>query len=374
MVLSRIFKSWLALIAVLAIASASPVRAAIASISATPSTIAVNRQGDSFVTLRYQVGLLSSPTNAVTSASGAFFAGGSAIATVGGPISANVSSADTVRLTERVRVPRAVARRIASGETIVYRRVFDDGSNQPTPINVATRITSAGALSFRDLSVRFDDESAYRIVRRGAEITARARAVTIGSGLLSAAWEVSGPAHSTQSAFATLQRVQRRLSGGRATVFESPPLPTDRPGLYTVRFTPLRGGDATFANSFGVIRYFVTLGDALRDLELTDPPAGERADPATQFSWVSSPAAAGYRLEFRGARAASGVAGRSVAAVDLPADDRRIMSTRLQSFTLRRLVNTRASYWRVIAYDAAGAPIAASSLRRLGVGRGASAN
>lgn len=352
---------------------ATPARADVTSVVETPDPIRVNIDGASIVTLRYRVVSSNSLNSAVRSVSGRFRSGATTIETGGGLLSAPVPTGSatptTTQFIERLRISRAVARRLATGAAIVYERAFNDGGSVPFISTITLRASSNGALSFRTLSVRFDDETLYRVVERGSGLTARARAVTSGRGVLDGHWEVSGPARSGSEAFQRIQRFQRFLAGGRTTVFESPRLPTDRPGLYAVRFTPFRATSIEPLGSFPVIRYFVTVGASTPGLALVRPRAGARVDATTRFVWAATAGAVAYRLEFTGPRGASGLAGRRLAGVDLRPQPGGLISTRLQPFTLARLRRERASYWRVIAYGGEGGAIAASAFRRLGLDR-----
>lgn len=358
-----------------ALIQTAPARADVFNVVVVPGTIDVNAAGDAVVTVRYRVtlnpGTFADPVIRSTAAELVDVGGGATLAVVGGPIQRNAGLNGVTTITEQIRVPRAVALRVAAGDNIDLRRTFNQEVTPGSGLASANlRASSAGALALRSLTLRFDDESQYRVLRRDAALRAQARLQTTGRGRIDGVWEVSGPAFNTPSVFRRIGQAQKRVAAGGTTLFESPKLPTDRPGLYKVRFLPRRDGDARFNDAFPVLQYFVTQTETLRELQILEPPAGAALGSASRFRWAADPAAAAYRLEFRGRRSLSGAGARRIAAVDVAAGD-ALPSATLRPFTLARLRRERAVYWRVVAYDAAGRPLSSSPLRRLGEGLGA---
>ena len=202
-------------------------------VSVSPATVQVNQQGGATITLRWRVGVdaTSPATIVVSSPSGTLSLGGAS----GGALSKTVRHPGTGRIfvtfTERLFIDRTTARRLAraQGGTAVYTRSFSDinGPSRPTTVRLTTG--SGGQLSFRNLDIRFDDDTAYRSVAAGQALTARLVVTSAGSGILDGAWEVADPAGAHGAGFRPVARLRRVLAGARRTVIESPPLPTLSP-------------------------------------------------------------------------------------------------------------------------------------------------
>jgi len=329
-------------------------------VTVSPAAVSINDAGATVVTLRWQVGVTSSfpATISVSSATGTLaiggFAGGALTRVVqhpgGGPI--------TITFIERLRLDRTTAKRISQVGTTTYSRVFTDINGSSTVVSVALQSTGGGALSTRNFSLRFDDETSARVVGKNAALSARLNLTTNGNGVFAGAWEVAGPSAS-QGGFRPIKRIRRVLAGSRRTIFESPALPTDRAGVYRVRFVTNSGVPRGAGEVVPVLTYTVTNTATAPGLDLLAPQAGSELSAATRFRWRPVAGATRYRVEFLGADAGSTVASR-IAALDVTAT-----ATSLRAFTLRRLATHSTVYWRVIAFDAQGALIANSPLRRV---------
>ncbi len=331
--------------------------------TATPGTLRINDKGTSVVTIRWAVGSTFSVPTAATLSSpvGELIIGGPTVATPGGLLSRSFAHAglgtETIRFSERIRITRAQAREIASGVTGFYRRTFDDGAGTVT-VDIPITVTGSGALSILNFDLRFDDDSLQRVVGRDAALTARMRLTTAGQEVFDGTWQVAGPT-GQGTAFRTLDRVRKVISGSRTTIFESPQLPTSQPGLYRVRFVPGTGADPNFAGSFPELRYTVSARAATPLIALDAPAPGASATSATLFDWQPVQGASLYRLEFLGS-GAGGAAGPRVAALDTDASQ-----ARLKPFTLARIAASGPVFWRVVAFDTAGNTLSVSALRRL---------
>ncbi len=334
----------------------------IGSVTAQPASIRINADGATTVRVRWRVELVSAVASSgpVASASGAIGAGPAP----GGPLSRVVrhpgGGSIFVTLVESLYLDRTTARLIAQTGTSTYNRVFTTpGSTFPASVRLQT--SSGGALSLRYLDLGFDDGNRYRVVQEGDALSARLTLTTSGRGLFSGRWEVAGPV--VAGAFRPLARVNRRLAGARRTILESPALPTDRPGLYRVRFVSDDVVPGQSRAPLPELTYSVVgqEGDDIPQtgVRLNSPQPGDDFGRATRFAWQPVDGATRYRLEF----STSGRAGFDtdmLAAVAVAGT-----SARLKPNTLMRLDGSASLYWRVIALDPGGAQIAASPLRRL---------
>lgn len=341
---------------------------AINLVTPTPSTIRLNSQGGAVITVRWAARSVFPGQRTISSSVGELRVNGVVVATPGRALSRQVSgNVATARFTERIRVSRTIAKQLAAGAAVEYRRRFTDGTPD-TMANAATfRLSSSGALSLSNLTLRFDDETQYRVVRESAPLTARARVNTIGRGVFEGTWEVAGPSDASGGAFRPIARERKVLAGSRATVFESPALPTDRPGLYAVRFVPVRDPfDRELSESFVALRYAVAPGGEVVVVGLRGPGPGAALTSSTRFSWSPMRGASTYRLEFHRQSVGRASVKTRVAAVEVGGG---VVGTRLRPFTVARIERGRAAYWRVVAYDSEGTAIGASPLRSFGVAR-----
>jgi len=336
---------------------------AVSSATSSPATVRINDAGASVVTIRWRVGVsLTSgvPTTVtVSSPTGTLSIGG----TPGGMISRTIRHQGTgvvfVTFNERLRVDRTTARRISQAGPVTYSRLFSDTISAPTAsASVSLQTGSGGALSFRNFALRFDDDSAFRVLGQNQALTARLELTTNGKGILEGAWEVAGPSATQGSGFRPIRRVRQVLAGSRRTIIESPNLPTDRIGTYRLRFVPKSGIPRGSNEVIPVITYSVTGSDLVPELDLISPRSGSDLTLASRFKWRSVPGAASYRLEFLSG-GAGGVRGDRLAALDV-----RSARARLRPTTLARLTSDTELYWRVTAYDSAGRQIAISPIRR----------
>ncbi len=329
-------------------------------LSVSPATISINGSGATVLTLRWRVRVVeSAPTTvAITSSSGALAIGGFS----GPPLTKLFRHPGTgpifVTIIERLRIDRTTAKRISQAGTTTYARNFTDNNGASATVFAALQATSGGALSFRNFSLRFDDDSGYRAVAKGSALTARLNLTTNGKGIFAGAWEISGPSSTQGSGFRPIARVRQVLSGSRKTILESPQLPTDRSGIYKVRFMPNSGAFSTAGITYPELTYTVAVGSVAPSLDLLAPKVGSYLTTATQFSWQGVAGATSYRVEFFRA-GAGGVGKDRIAALDV-----RSAPASIRSITLRRLAGHREVYWRILAFDSRGAVIAVSPVRR----------
>lgn len=360
MIISKILRIAVTLFAIVI---AVPSSATITSVTASPNPVGINTQGTTFLTLNYTI-QITAPGVTVFSPTGTLFIDAVAVAVPGGLISQTVSAggSTTVRMRERIRISRDLAAQIAQGTSINFQREFNDGGG--IFLIVVTIVpSSSGALSFRNISLSFDDRSRFRTVPQNGAITAIMRLTTSGRGLLDGNWQVSGP--SGQNSFYPIGRVRQTLAGQRSIVIESPTLPTDQPGIYTVRFVPSGPPDPELTAAFSEIRYSVLPASGQATIELLAPAVGVNIGTATAFSWQGLANVAAYRVEFLSLAAGSlNDQPTRVAAIDVLSSQ---TSASLKPFTLARIHAARGVvYWRILGLDGNGAVIAASSIRPVG--------
>ncbi|MEO1138216.1 MAG: hypothetical protein AAFW87_02060 [Pseudomonadota bacterium] len=356
----RFFLAVLMLLAWLDMAIA---QVAIGPVAGQPTVVQINPDGATTLRVRWRIQLNSTTGGVATvsSSSGVTNLG----ATIGGPLTRTVrhpgGGVFFVTITESLYVDRTTAQRIAAAGPGTYNRVFTVGfGGGASAASILTQPSSGGALSLRNVDLSFDDGNRYRVVDPGDPLSARLVVTTNGRGFFSGRWELAGPTGS--SAFRPIGRVNKRLSGARRTVFETPNLPTDGSGLYRVRFVPDDVIPGTSRTPLPQLSYSVVGdADARRGvaLGLTSPEPGSSVTRTTRFSWRPVKGAARYKLEFS-TQGRAGFASDIVAAV---ASSKT--SLRLKPNTLQRLGGRRELFWRVIAFDRAGNPIASSSERRL---------
>ncbi len=339
------------------------VDAAVTGVTASPGQLAVNAQGSALARVRWTVEVTSSTPVTLSSPVGTL-AGGPVSDAAGRTLrkSVNTLGVSTHRFTERIRISRAAIDALRSGATVTYTRSWDDGGGAVVGI-VGLTLGTGGELTIQNAALTFGDDSTYAIVPQGASLRANAVLSTSGRGRLNGVWQVAGP---TGRNFVPVGRIRQTLAGPRRTVFESPDLPTDRPGLHLVRLLPDPTASDFTAEAFPVIRYLVQPGGGSASISLRTPAAGAEITPSSRFSWSEVPGAEVYRVEFL----ASGSVGlgQRVAAIDVAAP---AQATGIRGFTLARISREGARYWRVVALDRAGAPLGASSPRRISGGRAA---
>ncbi|MDX5299774.1 MAG: hypothetical protein LPK85_12600, partial [Gammaproteobacteria bacterium] len=196
--------------------------------------------------------------------------------------------------------------------------------------------------------------------------------IYLQSGMLEAVWEIASPA-STQGTpvFTALQSVRQYLGAGREVVLQSPPLPTTTPGAYRVRLRILNPSQ-TFET--GVLSYAVSPQTEPADrpvlsLQAMTPEADARLTEQTRFTWQPTPGARAYQLELYRADNAGTLpdtpAIKPVTGLLVPALQTEAILSRL---SLEHLSGEGTYVWRVLAIDADGLIIGASSLRTLHTG------
>ena len=321
----------------------------------SPGTATIDGRSSTILTLRWTVGV-SGPAGTVTVTSPyGTLDNGNTSQTVGGPLRRTVrltGTSATVVITERVRIDLGTARRILDEGAGSFSREFNDGTamSATATVDLAASNRPTTDLSFREFSLSFDDRTLYRVVRPGAALTGVLSVTSAGRGNFQGSWEVSGP---NGGGFRPVGRVSRFLIGSRAATFQSPQLPTRRPGTYRLRFS---AGDG--ASNSPAITYVVAPDGSTGAIGLNSPAPGTTLTGATEFRWTGMQGAARYRIEFLLPGST-----RPIAAAEVPGT-----AARLRPFTLARLNGRGEIAWRITAYDAAGNPVARSQERVLNAG------
>ncbi len=280
----------------------------------------------------------------------------------------------SVQLPETLSIPAAVVARAAQAgvSRLYYRRSFADGSiasGAPPTAAIALDITGAGGAPFavNYIGLRFDDGSLRRVLAVGEELRARATIRFTGTGRLRGVWEIADPASSAGApVYRPLRVVQQPLFGGRAASLDSPPLPSQQPGLYRLRLRVIEPADSGDTVS---LQYFVAAASSppLAPVEVIAPQANAVLRDDTVFRWQPVSGAVAYRLEFH-QRNSDGKAGDApLAGMEVDASRRSLVASQL----MRRHLQPGGSYrWRLIALDASGQRIARSEWRPIRSGDG----
>ncbi len=298
----------------------------------------------------------------------------------------------TFVFSEQVRVPAEVVYRAykAGASRLYYFRTFDDGFG-PVTQGVTLNITgsSAAGFSLTRLSLRFDDDTALRVVDQGTKLGAYAEVSYSGTGQLQAAWEIAEPP-STQGApvYRTLQLVRRVLAGGDRVRIPAPALPTDAPGFYLLRLRVTEPKLPVSDDELPFIRYVVARESARarppQTLSVNTPASGALLSKGTDFTWQAVDGARAYQLELYakgpfsvadtlpslggdgggegGVPAGWQPSGPPTAGVLVPGDRTRAMLSALGDTHLKSGYVYR---WRVLAIGESGETIAVSPWREV---------
>jgi len=363
-------------------------QAAITNIVATPGTQHIATGQSTTFTVTWSV--TSNLNSPLRSTSGRFGTPDIIFATVNTVLSQTATSGTPVSLVETVIVPASVA--VAAQQqglsSITYARDFVDDDGIATTGSVTIYFTSALGATFgvSRVALSFDDGTPVRITQVHDEMYARAELTVTGTGLLQATWEVASPPSTQGEAFyLPLAQVQQHLGAGETAKLQSPPLPTNLPGLYLVR---LRIINPLTSFEVPVIRYFVGEGRPGHGL----PPApisllkpGNLALLAadTQFIWSPVKEARIYQLEIYAVptrnlptlpamgdteqgppakEVSTALSQRPLTGVLIPAGNTQ---TALSSMVRTHLLPGQTYYWRLLAIDESGVVIGRSPVREL---------
>lgn len=316
------------------------------TLTAAPSALAVSRGDTADRTVTYSFSGTGSAT--LSSGSGLFRAGATTLGTNPQPLAVTVAGGQG-RVSETVVVPLPVIERaLQSGfNSFLYERVFTASGGYTLALQLPVVITtgSLANLELKRVELTFPDGRGETTIRRNQRgMTAYARLLYAGSGLLRGFWEVDGR---------LLARVEQHLlPGGEATLElpAVPPLPTFDEGTHLLRFVV---ESPPFPSRQPSLVYHVTPDESPeRGLQLNAsmPPDGAVVPFAElRFVWDGAPSAVLYEITFTpegGDRPAFSALTREARyTLPLPA--------------LNGYFGERGSYqWRVAARDAAGRALA----------------
>ncbi|GAB4355661.1 MAG: hypothetical protein Kow006_22220 [Gammaproteobacteria bacterium] len=359
-------------------------------VSVTPAQVRAPL-GQSFsTTLRWRVAADSSASFPATlvSLSGQFrvnTVNGTVLGTVNRTLSQSVNNTNPVNFTESLFVPASVIQSAHKlGATrIVFVRSFDDGYlvDLGGLVHLVMDITSPSSASFgvSGLALSFEDGSLEKVAQEAQFLRARAAIRHTGSGVVRGVWEVADPTSTAGTPyFRPLTQVREFLTaGGGEKALLSPRLPTDRPGLYLVRF---RLTEPALFDSEPVMRYYVSAAAAQRaSLGLVTPPHLALLGEETRFAWHPVNGVQAYQLEFyqegtppslpepgsaleapRAIEPRPGMALTPAAGLLVPGDQ---TSVPLTTLTRANLEPGRSYLWRVLAIGADGTVVGESPLR-----------
>lgn len=292
---------------------------------------------------------------------------GTIVATVGGALSktSTLASGQTanVLLPEILSITPAVANTIATAAagTVTITRTFTDTETTGVgTLQVAAGNSAAGNLSVRRIELSFDNNSKTDVVRKGDRRQAVADVSYRSSGILKGEWRLADPSSSSGSnRYRVLKVVRQQLVGsgqGRARIY-SPPLPTQKNGLYLVTFV-VDTDDTSI--QYPVLRYFVLearKGETVENLTVQAPGNGVSITDKTVFSWPVVPGAIAYQIEILEKGTNELLAGKLVPSKDLKLS--------LEGFSISNLAPGKSYDWRLRAFAPKGNVIGVSPRRTL---------
>lgn len=339
------------------------------SITPSPNSVAVSVVGAPRITVTWTVTRTAATTATVnvTSANASLRVSGAIIATLGSNLSQSSSliaaQTATLRFTETIILTPSQANLIATSNagTVTITRTFTDTeSTLVGTMQVAAGGANSGDLQLRRIELSFENNSRTDVVRQGARQRAIAQISFRSSGLIKGEWRIVDPSSSYGSArYRVLQFVRQQLvsSGQGQTRIVSPPLPTQKIGLYLVTFV---ADDDRGGLEFPVLRYFVLQGSSeapQENLDVYTPRAGAAVRPETVFSWKTVVGAYAYQVEFFEMNANQLMSGKLVGSENL--------SLKLSTFSLNHLQSGVSYDWRLRAIDKDGKVIGVSPKRRI---------
>ncbi len=293
-----------------------------------------------------------------------------ALATVGRPLAATAGGNGVARLRERVVIGQAltIAARRQGASGLCYQRTFAGAQSQTQVTEtLIVEITGPAAadLAVTDVRLRFEDGGTSRILERGEPLVAVAEIAHVGRGRLRAVLELAGPATTVgRPRFRRIALLHRQLAAPGRIVWRIPELPTRISGLYLVR---LRFLEPELQAEELILRYYVLRqapAPAPAALALREPEDGAVLREGLRFAWAPAERAVAYRLEFYADSGRGGLEeeGRPLTGL--------LVMAGASEATLTALVRDRLTppgpyLWRVVAFDAEGAVVAASPFRRL---------
>ncbi len=357
------------LLASLAILVPTIAHANVNSVTPSPNNIAVSVVGSPRITVTWSINRTAATGGTVTvsSANAVLRDAAGVIANIGGNLSTTssvgIGVTETVRVTETITLTPAQADRIArsAARNVTITRLFTDTQTVGTGVlQVSPGAGNTGDLQLRRIELAFENDSRTDVVRRGERQRAVADVSFRSGGLLKGEWRIVDPSSSYGSArYRVLQVVRQQLvsSGQGRTRIVSPPLPTNKVGLYLVTFV---ADDDSNTLEFPVLRYFVLEGQsgvAEENLDVFTPAEGAQVSKGTVFSWKIVPGAQAYQVEIFAKGSESLLSGKLVPSSEL--------SLSLSVFSLAHLTPGGSYDWRLRAIGSGGKIIGVSPKRTL---------
>lgn len=216
-----------------------PAQSAVTTVVASPSSTNVPLSRSTSVVIGWSATTNTAGVVTVSSTQGVFRTpGGVMLGIVNKTLSKSVNGPASVTFNEVVLVPENIIYRAhkLGFNNLRYERSFTDGVATAGQITLLIVGSSAATFSITRLALLFDDDSPLRIVDRFETLKAHVGLTVVGSGLLRATWEVTGPDFNADDpVFRSLKIVHRYLSAGDEITLVGPALPTETTGVYLVR-------------------------------------------------------------------------------------------------------------------------------------------
>ena len=209
----------------------------------------------------------------------------------------------TFSFADTLSIPSTVSEQALQlgSDRLVLVRSFTDGlSGSSATATLALRSPAAAGFSLTAIQLELARGGAARVVEQGERVMARARIYYTGSGILRGQWELAVPPGTAGvPLYRPLRQVQQLLPAGGEALLQAPPLPSDMPGLYLLRFRP---ADSGVLGALPVLQYQVITSDTgpagLALIGLLAPAPGAVMDVDSDFRWQPVAAATSYRLRF----------------------------------------------------------------------------
>jgi hypothetical protein len=239
----------------------------------------------------------------------------------------------------------------------------------------ATREAAPGELAITSLRLEFETGNNAIIVSRDEPLRALLTVQHTGNGIFRGRWLISEPGSSEGTPmFRTLALVNSNIRASQRSVYQSPILPTGRPGAYVVRFCAFDRNESVVsddvlcpdASQVTTASYQVQdRGDepiVIRGLV----PDRARASASSPFRWDKIPAARLYQLQIFAVAPGSGETEPASATTTQPRFVTGLLvrgaaaEARLSELALSKLQSGQRYLWRVTAHDETGRTIGSS--------------
>ena len=273
--------------------------------------------------------------------------------------------------------------------TINYSRTFTDGTPSTATVKINLLNTN---LSISRESLRFYDNSNYKLVKPTSRLYASAELKYTGTGLLDAFWEVAELKNNIiKPIYTRLSSLRKYLGAGGRITLQSPQLPTFTTGQYIVRLQILKTSSnpqgVIFTNylpeGLPVLRYNV-IGNAtnksassLSLLKTKSPHNNTLLQTDTIFSWQAVKGTKAYQLELYLENKDSFL---NDSDINLPIDDSIIKNQKpatgllipakktslmLSTLAIDMLMPQKTYYWRIIAIGKNGQLLSTSLIKKI---------